>query len=112
MDATLVRANPPINVPVNAAAVKSTAATASGNAIPKSALYCTFQLIATAAATVVIEVTNDATTAQGTTSNWLLLATMSTTAAGTDGFGTSVPWAYCRARITANAGTVNVLMGC
>ena len=66
---------------------------------PKSAV----QVVADAAATVVIEASND-----GINANATALGTVTLAAAGADGFTTDAPWKYIRARVTANAGTVNV----
>ena len=68
---------------------------------PKSAI----QVVATAAATVEFEVSNDGTNAVAT-----LLGTVTLASAGSDGFTTDAPWKYIRAKITANSGTVNVTM--
>lgn len=111
MDVTLVRANPPLILPMNGAN-PTTAGNTTGNPIPKNSLNATVQLIATAAATVVIEVTNDPLTAIGTNSNWITLATVSTAGAGTDGFATNAAWNWIRARTTANAGVARIYMGC
>jgi len=68
---------------------------------PKGAI----QVVATAAATVEFEVSNDGTNAVAT-----LLGTVTLASAGSDGFTTDAPWKYIRAKITANSGTVNVTM--
>ena len=68
---------------------------------PKAAI----QVVATAAATVVFDVSNDGVNAVATT-----LGTVTLAAAGSDGFTTDSPWKYVRARITANSGVVNVYM--
>lgn len=110
MDVTQVRANPPRNMPVNGAAI-TTSAPATGNPIPKNALNATFQVTSGASCTVVIEVTNDPTTASGATTNWLTLGTMTTTGAGTDGFSSSAAWNWVRARVTAASTPTVVWMG-
>lgn len=96
---------------MNGAATSTTGVT-TGNAINKNSLYCSFQLIAAAASTVIIEVTNDQTTAQGTTSNWITMATLSTPGAGTDSFNTNAPWGWVRTRTTQATAATKVLMGC
>jgi len=68
---------------------------------PKSAI----QVVATAAATVVFEVSNDSLNAIATP-----LGTVTLAGAGSDGFTTDAPWKYIRARVTSSAGTVSVLM--
>lgn len=80
-------------------------ATLTGNWMFKDAPKSAIQVVATAAATVVFDVSNDAINACATT-----LATVTLGAAGSDGFTTDAPWKYIRARITANSGTVNVTM--
>jgi hypothetical protein len=81
------------------------AATLTGNWMYKDAPNTSFQVVATAAATVVFDVSNDGVNAVATA-----LGTVTLAAAGSDGFVTSAPWKFVRARITANSGTVNVLM--
>jgi len=66
---------------------------------PKSAI----QVVATAAATVTFDVSNDGVNAVET-----VLGTVTLAAAGSDGFTTDAPWKYIRARVTANSGTVSV----
>jgi hypothetical protein len=68
---------------------------------PKSAI----QVVATAAATVVFDVSNDGINAIASS-----IGTVTLAAVGSDGFTTDAPWKYIRARVTSNAGTVNVLM--
>ena len=80
-------------------------ATLTGSWMFKDAPKSAIQVVATAAATVVFDVSNDATNACATT-----LATVTLAAAGSDGFTTDAPWKYIRARITANSGIVNVTM--
>jgi len=82
----------------------STAATVTGAWMFKDAPKSTIQVVATAAATVVIEVSNDGVNAVATA-----LGTVTLAGAGSDGFTTDAPWKFIRARVTANAGTVNVL---
>lgn len=100
----------PGSMPVNGTAV-STAVTGTGNWVPKSGTYATYQLISTTgAATAVIEGTNDPTGNSG--NNAVLLGTITLAAAGSDGFVTGSNWRYVRARITAIAsGVASVLQG-
>ena len=58
-------------------------------------------------ATVQIQVTNDPDTYNGTSSNWVLLGTitLSGTNTASDGFASNAAWAYCRANCTAISGT-------
>ena len=90
-------------------------ATATGDAKYKDSPYSTFQatVVGTGAVTgtVVIDCSNDGTywcsTALGT-------ITLSGTTSSSDGFTTSAPWKYVRARVTAISGTgatITVLMG-
>lgn len=81
------------------------AAAVTGNWMFKDAPGSAIQVVATAAATVVFDVSNDGVNAVGTT-----LGTVTLAAAGSDGFVTDAPWKYIRARVTANSGTVNVTM--
>jgi len=80
-------------------------ATLTGNWMYKDAPGATIQVVATAAATVVFDVSNDGINPCSTS-----LGTVTLASAGSDGFATNAPWKYIRARITANSGTVNVLM--
>ena len=81
------------------------AATETGAWRYKDAPKTAIQVVATAAATVVFDVSNDGVNAVGTT-----LGTVTLAGAGSDGFTTDAPWKYIRARVTANSGTVNVIM--
>jgi len=81
------------------------AATVTGSWMFKDAPKSAIQVVATAAATVVFDVSNDGVNAVATT-----LGTVTLAAAGSDGFVTDAPWKYIRARVTANSGTVNVLL--
>ena len=81
------------------------AATITGPWMYKDAPKSTLQVVATAAATVVIEVSNDGVNAIATA-----LGTVTLAGAGSDGFPIDAPWKYIRARVTANSGTVNVLI--
>ena len=103
-----------VNVPVNGAATTTTTAT-TGNGIYKDSPYTAIQanVVGTGAvtATVVIDCSNDGinwnTTALGTIS-------LSGTTSAADGFTTTAPWKYIRARVTAISGTgatVNCLAG-
>ena len=111
MDVALVRANPPQTMPVNGSQ-KTTTGVTTGNPVYKNSVYTVFQLISAAAATVVIEVSADQGTFQGTNSNWITLGTITLAAAGTDGFATSTAWPYVRARVTAATAATSVVMGC
>jgi hypothetical protein len=102
------------SMPVNGAATSATG-TATGNAHYKDAPQTTFQGIVAGTgvvtATIIIDCSNDGT-------NWCSTAlgtiTLSGTTSATDGFTTSAPWKYVRARVTAISGTgavVTVLRG-
>lgn len=82
-----------------------TATTLTGNWVYKDSPKAAIQVVATAAATVVFDVSNDGINALATS-----LGTVTLAGAGSDGFTTDAPWKYVRARITANSGLVNVLM--
>ena len=82
-----------------------TSTTLTGNWMYKDAPKSAIQVVATAAATVEFEVSNDGINAVDT-----LLGTVTLAAAGSDGFTTDAPWKYIRAVVTANSGTVNVTM--
>jgi len=71
----------------------------------KDAPLTTIQVVATGAATVVFDVSNDGVNAVATT-----LGTVTLAAAGSDGFVCDAPWKYIRARVTANAVAVSVIM--
>lgn len=79
--------------------------TFTGNWMYKDAPKSAIQVVATAAATVVFDVSNDGTNACATP-----LGTVTLAAAGSDGFTTDAPWKYVRARVTANSGAVSVYM--
>jgi FlaG/FlaF family flagellin (archaellin) len=81
------------------------AATVTGSWMYKDAPKAAIQVVATAAATVEFEVSNDGVNPLAT-----LLGTVTLVAAGSDGFTTDAPWKYIRAKVTANSGTVNVTM--
>ena len=83
----------------------ATAGALTGNWIYKDAPKSAIQVVATAAATVVFDVSNDGVNAVATT-----LGTVTLVGAGSDGFTTDAPWKFIRARVTANSGTVNVTM--
>lgn len=98
----------------------STTAIASSNAIYKEKVYASFQAIVTGTgavgSTIVIEVSNEDATGQGTNSNWVTYGTitLSGTTTATDGFTTASAWRWVRARVSAISGTgatVQVLMG-
>lgn len=106
MDATPVTGAQPRTMPVNASAT-STTGTTTGSAIPKEAIYATFQVVATDTCTVIIEASN----ISATSTLWVTLGTITLAATGTDGFATASAWRWVRARVTANTGTVTVYMG-
>ena len=81
------------------------AGTPTGSWMYKDAPNSTIQVTSTAAATVVIEVSNDGVNAIATA-----LGTITLGAAGSDGFTTAAPWKYIRARVTVNSGNVNIIM--
>lgn len=81
----------------------STSGTPTGDWMFKDAPLTSIQAVSTAAATVVIDVSNDGVNAAATA-----LGTITLGGAGSDGFTTNAPWKYVRARVTANAGTVSV----
>lgn len=80
--------------------------TTTGNAHYKDSPYSTFQATVTGtgavSATVVIDCSNDGT-------NWCATAlgtiTLSGTTSAADGFTTTAPWKFIRARVTAVSGT-------
>lgn len=79
------------------------AATVTGDWVFKDAPKAGVQVVATAAATVVIEASNDGVNALATP-----LGTITLAGAGSDGISTDSSWKYIRARVTANSGTVFV----
>lgn len=81
------------------------AATVTGEWLYKDAPKASVQVVGTASATVVVDVSNDGVNAVATT-----LGTVTLSAAGSDGFTTDAPWKFIRARVTANSGTVSVVM--
>ena len=101
--------------------VNTTTTVANSMAIKKESPHASFQAIVngtgTVGATVVIQVSNEESTGQGTNANWITLGTitLSGTTTNTDGFNsTSCPWRYVRASVTAVSGTnavVSVIMG-
>lgn len=119
MDMTPVGATLPRNMPVNGAAT-STSAPSTGNAIYKDSLWCTYQVISAAAATVIIEGTNELASANGANNNWVPVtgtaasSTVTLAAAGTGGIidATGTAWRWIRARVTAATALTTVLMGC
>ena len=82
-----------------------TASTFTGNWMYKDAPKAAIQVVATAAATVVFDVSNDGVNAIATA-----LGTVTLAASGSDGFTTDAPWKYIRARATANAGALSIYM--
>lgn len=111
MNVTIVPGGPGQSMYVDNGLISSAAATATGWWQPKSATFSSYQLISTAAATVVIEATNENPIPQGTAGNPVLLGTITNAGAGGGGFSTQADWRYVRARITSNSGIVNVLQG-
>jgi len=89
----------------------TTAVPANSVAIPKESPWATFQLISAAAATCIIQGSNEDLTSVGTNSNWVALGTITLTGAGTDGFTTEAPWRWVRASVTVASATTSVLMG-
>jgi len=79
--------------------------TFTGNWMYKDAPKSAIQVVSTAAATVVFDVSNDGANAVATA-----LGTVTLAAAGSDGFTTDAPWKYIRARVTANTGAVSIYM--
>ncbi len=72
----------------------------------KDAPTTAIQVVSTGAATVVIEGSNDGTNAIATA-----IGTITLVGAGSDGaVYANTPWKYIRARVTTNAGTVNIIM--
>jgi hypothetical protein len=90
---------------------KTVSAPANSTAIYKESPWGTFQVISAAAATVLIQGSNEDLTGQGTNSNWVLIGTITLAAAGSDGFATEAPWKYVRASVTAATAATSVLMG-
>ena len=99
------------NVRVSSGAVREllgsgVTTTSTGGAVYKDSPYSTFQAIVVGTgavtATVVFDVSNDSvnwcTTVLGT-------ITLSGTTSSSDGFTTTAPWKYVRARVTAISGT-------
>ena len=86
--------------------LKGVTGTQTGSWIYKESPFTTFQATVTGtgavSATVVIDVSNDATNVVGTPMGTI---TLSGTTSSSDGFTSVAPWAYCRARVTAISGT-------
>ena len=82
-----------------------TSGTPTGAWMYKDAPLSTIQVVATAAATVILEVSNDGVNPVATS-----LGTVTLAGAGSDGFVCNASWKYIRARVTANVGTVSVTM--
>lgn len=100
--------------------VVTTAAPGSSKAIPKGSVYSTFQCVSAAAATCVIEGTNDVTSVgqainglfvPASTNNWVLIGTITLAGAGSDGITSQAPWRWVRARLTTATATTYVIMG-
>lgn len=83
----------------------NTATTLTGAWVYKDAPKTAIQVVASAAATVVFEVSNDGVNAVATA-----LGTITLAAAGSDGLTNDAPWKYIRARITSNSGLVSIYM--
>jgi hypothetical protein len=94
-----------------AAQNKTISAPAASNSIYKESPFSSFQLISAAAATVLIQGSNEDLTGTGTNTNWVLVGTITLAGAGTDGFVTQAPWKYVRANVTVASATTSVLMG-
>ena len=71
----------------------------------KDAPQSTIQVVGTAATTVTFDVSNDGTNAVATS-----IGTVTLAAAGSDGFTTTAPWKYIRARVLSNSGTVSAFL--
>ena len=84
---------------------ENSTSTFTGNWVFKDAPKAAIQVVATGAATVVFDVSNDGINALAT-----VLGTVTLAGAGSDGFTTDAPWKYIRARVTANAGAITVKM--
>lgn len=118
MEVTLVGESTPRNMPVNGTAI-TTSAPATGAAIYKEVLHCTYQVISAAAATVIIEGTNEVASATGINNNWVPVtgttasSTITLAGAGSgalvDPVATAFRWV--RARVTAATAPTTVLMG-
>lgn len=115
---TPVGATEPRQMPV-AIAATATSIPATGNWIYKDSLSCVYQLISAAAATVIIEGTNDQATAQGNANNACPVtgnigsSTIALGAAGSVCLIEQCPtaWRWVRARITVASDVTSVLMG-
>ena len=111
MQVTPVGGTTPRAMPMNGAAL-TTSAPNTGNAILKDSLHCTYQVISAAAATVIIEGSNDST-------NWAPVTGASGTSTITlAGAGTgaivepaAAAWRWVRARTTAATTATTALMG-
>jgi len=80
----------------------TTEATLTGAWMFKDSAKSAVQVVASAAATVIFDVSNDGVNPVATS-----LGTVTLDAAGSDGFVIDAPWKYIRARVTANSGTIN-----
>ena len=99
---------------------KSTTANASSSPIYKESPFSSFQAMingtGTVSATVAIQVSLEDDTANGVTSNWITMGTitLSGTTTATDGFTTIAPWRWVRATVSSISGTgatVQIIMG-
>jgi hypothetical protein len=88
--------------------------------IMKESPYSAYQAIVTGTgavtATVLIQVSNEEATFNGTKANWITAGTITLTGTttATDGFVTEATWRYVRANVTAASGTgatVEVIAG-
>lgn len=95
----------------------TTAVPTYGTALYKDSPYASFQAIVTGSgavtATMVIQATNEEATYNGTSNNWITIATitLSGTTTATDGVTTVAPWKYIRAGVTAISGTNATVTG-
>jgi len=99
---------------------KATPLALASAAMPKESPYSAFQAIVAGTgavtATVLIQGTNDPTTAAGTNEYWVTLGTLtlSGTTFATDGVAVTAPWRWVRTSVTAISGAgalVQAIMG-
>jgi hypothetical protein len=89
----------------------TTAAPAATAASYKRSPWSTFQLTSAAAATAVVQGSNDDLTGAGTNTNWVTIGTITLGAAGTDGFATMAPWKWVRFNVTVASAATSCMMG-
>lgn len=89
----------------------STSAPATSNAVYRGNLYVSFQLISGAAATCIIEGSNEDLSAVGGANNWVTINTITLAGAGSGGLTEASAWKYVRARVTAATTPTSVLFG-